>query len=354
MESPSRTLAGLAEQMERSGGLPDGVADGLLRLSSEALRERLVALAATQVAGAAYLAPAAKQRAILDALSGELYHREGEAALVWAASTDDPELTLALLVAAAGEDPHLVKAWMPRLAPEWDPDKQQGWRVMARVFESAATRGSEALLEAERIFTGSAPNTPAGYSEDFDFASYLAATDSETGRKFAVKAWATRDPEAVSGKLAEWVDSDGFRARHGVAAAALEGVASTRGDAEVVSWLDRGLADVPEGKRDEFLLELVTHDTRRELAVALATGLSSAGERMAVAAGGLRFCRNGGAEDYLDALRPAERQGSVALWWRSVPQGMRESNRSMMETALDRMDLPPAERESLMAAMPNE
>lgn len=351
-EPPARTLARLAEGMKHSAGLPDGVADGLLRLSGEELRDRLVALAGIEVAGATYLAPAVKRQAALEALADELFLREGEAALVWAESTGASELTLALLIAAGGEDPHLVKAWMPRLAPGWDPNPPPGWRVLARVFDSAAARGSGALLEAERIFAGDASTTPAGYPEDFDFAGYLAATQSETGRKSAVKAWAAREPEAVSGKLAEWIDSAGFHARDGVAAAALEGVASTHADAEVVAWLDLGLADVPEGKRNDFLRNLVAHDTRKELAVALTAGLSKAGDRAAVAASGLVLCWNGGAEDYLRALHDAmEREKAVTLWWPTVPEGMREANRTAMGRALTLMDLPPAERAALMAAI---
>jgi len=348
---PPRTLAGLVESMRKAGGLPEGVVDDVARLPSDTLRERLVSLAAVEVPGGTFLTPAEKWYAGLDALAEELFHREGEASILWAESTGDPDLTAALLRAAA-DDPSLVKKWMLKLALTWDPDRQEGWRVFRRVAEIATSRGSDSLLEAEALFPQSMPDLPAGYPADFDFAGYLAKTQSDKGRANAVKAWAVRDPHPVAALLVEKAKSGGFDVREVVASAAMEGVAMAGDDASVVKWLEGWTAELPEGTRKDLLSNLVRNETRQDLAVALVAGLSSPEDRMAVAASGLRFSWNEGMDAYVRALPDAtERQGALGRWWQGLPAGMRASQRAKMEQTLDQLDLPPAEKGTLRAQM---
>jgi hypothetical protein len=353
--SDARTLAGLIDAMRKARGLPDGMADAAARLSGEALRGQLLKLAAMEIPGAGSSAPAAKWRAALDALADELFLREGEEAIVWAESTGDPDLTVALLRAAGSVDPHLVKRWMPRLAPTWEPNT--GWRVFTRVFEAAAQRGAEATLEAERLFPDAVPTTPLGYPAEFDFAGYLAKTESRDGRANAIRAMATRDPEAAAGMLLERVKSVGgwMESRDGSASCALDGVAASGSDSAVVAWVESLAESLPADQRGPLLTQLIGPETRRELAKTLVSGLSTAEARMAVVAGGLRASWQGGMEEFIGALpNPEERREAVALWWRQVPGGMREPNRSVMARAIDAMDLPAAEKAALKAEMRGE
>ncbi|RYD62187.1 MAG: hypothetical protein EOP83_15235 [Verrucomicrobiaceae bacterium] len=345
---PPRTLAGLSESIRRSGGLPEGVVEDLERLPSETLRERLVALAAISVPGSVYLTPSQKWYAGLDALAGELFHREGEASLIWAESTGDPDLTAALLRAAA-DDPALVKKWMSKLSPAWDPDRLEYWRVYSRVADIATSRGSEALLEAEALFPQSMPETALKYPEDFDFAGYVAKTQWDKGRSLAVKAWASRDPDAVAALL----KSGSVNIRDGIASSAMDGVAIAADDASVVKWLGEWTSALGKDTREDVLGNLLRQETRQGLGVALVAGLSTPEDRIAVAASGLRHNWSGDSvAPYLEALpNAAERQGAVAQWWNNVPTGMRAGQRTMMEKTFDQMNLPPAEEEQLRARM---
>ncbi|HEY1120990.1 MAG TPA: hypothetical protein VGE67_05300, partial [Haloferula sp.] len=260
---PPRTLAGLAESIRRSGGLPEGVVDDVERLPSDTLRERIVALAAIQVPGSTFLTPSEKWYAGLDALARELFHREGEASLTWAESTGDPDLTAALLRAAA-EDPALVKKWMAKFSPAWDPDRQEYWRVYSRLADIATSRGSEALLEVEALFPQSMAETALKYPEDFDFAGYIAKTQWDKGRSLAVKAWASRDPDAVAALL----KSGSVSIQDGFASLAMDGVAMAGDDASVVKWLDGWASALSEDTRKDVLGDLLRQETRQGLGVA--------------------------------------------------------------------------------------
>jgi hypothetical protein len=349
-----RTLAGLADTMRRSGGLPDGVLEDLGRMSSEALREQLLAMAAMEVPTPSYLAPAVKWRAALEALAAELFHREGEAAIIWAESTGDINLGVAFLSVAASKDPQLVKQWMPKFSLKWDYQRQAVWRIFSRLFDSAASRGSDALLEVETLFPSSTPESSICYAPDFDFAGYVEKTQDDTGRRLAMRNWAARDPDGVSAMLAARARTAGPYPLEGVASGAMEGVALAGDDASVVRWLESWTAGLSEGARQNVLVGLLGQGgTRQNLNLTLVTGLSSAMDRTAVAASAFRLGWNGGSvAPYLRALpSSAERQGAVALWWSHLSPGMRDSQRTMMEKTVDQIDLPPAEAEAIKAVM---
>jgi hypothetical protein len=348
-----RTLAGLADSMRKSGGLPDGVLEDLGRLSSEELREQLMVMAAMEVPGASHLAPAVKWRAALDALAAELFHREGEAAIIWAESTGDINLGVAFLSVAASKDPQLVKQWMPKFSLKWDYQRQAVWRIFSRLFDSAASRGSDALLEVETLFPSSTPESSICYASDFDFAGYVEKTQDDTGRRLAMRTWAARDPDGVSAMLAARARTAGPHPLGGVANAAMEGVALAGDDASVLRWLEGWTAGLSESTRQDVLAGLVGPGTRKNLSVTLVAGLSSTMNRTAVAASALRLGWNGDSvAPYLRALpSSAERQGAVALWWSRVLPGMRDSQRTMMEKTVDQIDLSPAEAQAIKAVM---
>jgi hypothetical protein len=132
----------------------------------------------------------------------------------------------------------------------------------------------------------------------------------------------------------------------------MDGVAMVSDDASVVKWLEGWTAELPEGTRKDLLGNLVRNETRQDLAVALVAGLSSPEDRMSVAASGLRFSWNEGMDAYVCALPDAtERQGALVQWWQGLPAGMRENQRAKMGQALDQLDLPPAEKETLRAQL---
>lgn len=259
----SHDLAALLRwNFKTKGGGLDYTAE-IERLDTSAIRELLAGLTG-QDQQSTYL--------LFEAAAKELFRRDGEKSLEWAAALDPAmgrKLILSrLITAAAGESPALAKPWIDRYQQEFG--KTENFNFAHAAADGAAARSAEELVGLRNILGEGLFAIPGGpFPPGFDYALFLKnfrAGEPET--RAAAQRWAIQDRDAA------WATAKEIAAKDGINGALLLGaihkvVILKEGEEKAARWAVAKLDDIPENARGWALSSLLSES--RDKALTLST-----------------------------------------------------------------------------------
>ncbi|RYD17388.1 MAG: hypothetical protein EOP88_26830, partial [Verrucomicrobiaceae bacterium] len=169
----------------------------------------------------------------------ELYKREGDKALEWAAA-EVPEAQRSavlseLLVAVAKDSPDTMKEWADRYRGQYGDQWAERFNTAAVV--GAIERGAAELLRVRELLgTRTMPFSTPDFPDDFDFHLFITKSKPDFGFQEVVAQWAARDKEAAWNGVKEVIsNNEGSGATY--FGAMFRGVLAMEGDEKASSWL---------------------------------------------------------------------------------------------------------------------
>ncbi|MEK7951573.1 hypothetical protein [Luteolibacter soli] len=198
-------------------------------------------------------------RQVIVMASVELFRRDGEAALEWAASIDgDRELMLAsMLEDAAFDSPDLAKHWIERMSGADQFHKSWAGGVVSRAIAGATSRGADDLLRLRASYgdlLGDIAFAPGPFPPGFEFQKLFTSLGNEIQLTAMVQYWTATDREAAWKSVKESIDSGGkgIRYLNGL----FTGVAALEGSDSATKWLIPRIQALPENIRPEAITTL--------------------------------------------------------------------------------------------------
>jgi hypothetical protein len=179
-------------------------------------------------------------------VAAELYRREGEGCLQWAAMRNYEPSRL-LLLAAVKESPEIAKPWIERYQKAVGREWEKGAFYRAAI-DGASNRGAKDLVKLKDVFgeemwNGVAPIVRV--REDFDFALFYSQFFTLNVRsQLIMSRWARSDPEAawqMVGKLAAITGN----ARTSGLLSFLEGMALGGNEKAAACWFSERAHELP-------------------------------------------------------------------------------------------------------------
>jgi hypothetical protein len=346
-----RTFAALMRQLAHADGIPAAGYRSIERATNRELRELLRTIAAEKVPGRPHEARQVKRRTSLTAAAAELFRREGAACLEWAWKLENPDLSLAVMTAAAGQDPALMKEWIVKFGGHWEPWSASG--AIAAAEREAAMRSVEDLLAVETLFSGSVISDFRGFAEGFDFRSYLKSTRSPSGGETAYRYWAAQDPGAAAEALREGLGANPYHRAGHFLRPAMEGRAEVTNDTEAAGWICGIVEDLTGESRAEAIRGLAGQNSTPAQLQALMQQLPTDDDRVNFAAASLRVCSMESAAPLLEAL-PSQAMQVEALgrWAQGPNSSLRDYGAGRLEEMMDHLELPDDQRDELRAKLP--
>jgi hypothetical protein len=337
-----RTYAALIRQLAHAKGLPAAALRSIESASIQDLREILLEIAVTE--GHPDRPEPEQQLAALMVAAAELFRREGVKALEWAAEAENLDLSLALMTAAAGQDPALMKEWFGKLGPHWEPGFSS--LLIATAEREAALGSAEDLLAVEALFPGSLGSDFRGFAEGFDFLAYLKATRSPHAGEKAYGFWAARDPEAATQAVREVLGVAPETGIGGVVVHAMDGRAKLTGEAEAAGWIGGVVADLSGRTRELAIRGLARHSQSPDLIRQLA----SDGDRATFAATCLQANYHS-LESAMPVLKTLPSQAVQAMAVGRWVDEIRDIEATVLDDVMEGLDLPADQREALRARL---
>lgn len=195
---------------------------------------------------------------VLTAAARELYKREGETSLEWAAAEAPAEQRAAvlseLLEVAAKDSPDLVKAWTDRYRAEFGDEWAKRFSLPAVM--GAVERGAYELLRVRELLSTSVlPGESVSYPEDFDFHLLVTRSPPVWNLYAPVTYWAGLDKEAAWKGVKQVMDS---QKGSGVTfvGCAYRGVLAMEGNEKAAEWIAGKLGEVPAEHRQRAIQSL--------------------------------------------------------------------------------------------------
>lgn len=345
-----RTFATLIRQLVHAEGVPAAGYRRIGKSTNQELREMLVTIAAEKLPGRPYEAGMVKRRATLNAAAAELFRREGEACLEWALELENSDLSLAVMTAAAGKDPAMMKQWLVKFGGHWEPWSASS--AIAAAEREAAMRSAGDLLAVETLFSGSVTSELQGFAGGFDFRTYLKATQSGGGGEKAYRYWAAQDPDAAARALREGLGANPYHRAVNFLRPAMEGRAEVTNDAEAAEWICGIVAGFTGQARAEAVGGLVGRDASSTQSLVLMEHLPSDDDRVNFAAAGLRGLSTESATPLLKALPSQALQVEALGRWAQGPNSaLRDFGAGKLDEMMERLELPDDQRELLRSKL---
>ncbi|RYD20951.1 MAG: hypothetical protein EOP88_13140 [Verrucomicrobiaceae bacterium] len=299
---------------------------------------------------------------VMSAAARELYEREGEKALEWAAAEVPAEqrssVLSTLLTSVAKDSPDLMKAWADRYRGEYGDEWATGFIPAA--VEGAAARGAGELLRVRELLANGVRAVSLArldiYPDDFDFHLLITKSRPDFGFQDTVAYWAARDKEAAWNGVREVMTAnEGDGATY--FGAMFRGVLAMEGDEKAAAWLVGKLGEVPEAGRERALQSLGIYPLGSDAISALVRAFPDTADRVSYASFQLSSFRPGSGVAALRALDSPQLQAEAltaaatraAAHFRPGPQG--EQTRALFNSTMDQLQLDPQAREKVMAVL---
>ncbi len=200
---------------------------------------------------------------VLGLVSEELFRRQGEQAIEWAAELEGglrQRALEAMLVASAKESTEVTARWFERLRKE-SYGNQWGHRIVAAALRAAGERSAEDLIEAIKAY----PMTSdlffiPHYAEGFDFAKMMANVPFGHGAREAFRYWAAKDKEAAWAAMkSQWEQGNkDFTLGLGPM---LGGVVAGEGTDAALAWLAPRLDEIPPELRRDIMGNIIRQNS---------------------------------------------------------------------------------------------
>jgi hypothetical protein len=337
--------------------LPGGVdaREQLERMDNTALRNLMAELSTFAGPGETY-----PMDSLLAAVALELFRREGEKALQWANAPDPADgrgkILLAMITAAATDDPALAKPWFDRYLLEFG--KSRSISITGAAIRGATARGAADLVKLREIF-GEDLQTQIPYGplpDDFDFGLFVKNFSAgEPESRTTMQQWAAKDPDAAWAAVKELSATDADRAAM-YAGAVFTGKAVGGNEKAAIRWLMPKLDELPQESRKHALSDLFADNWGSRVVVAdIMAEIPREEDRIAVADGVLSPGGNGAvATAALRALGSEDAQARTLLksvgHWDDSARSTREFIH-YYSSLMDELKLSPASREKINAAL---
>ena len=265
------------------GGVSE-VVEQLERMDTAAIRSLMVELAG--VRGISGQRDSGALSCSLEAAGREIFRRDGEPALGWAAALDPAQgrqkILAAMIAAAAAESPQLAKSWIDRYLLEFGRIDSG---ILFAASRGATARGAEGLVELKKLYgnmlIGSLPNGPL--PENFNHRLFMENFGpGEPESRTTLQQWAAKDPEAA------WLAVKDYSARHprgsSYFGALFVGMAVGGKEREAIRWLMPKLDELPQESRSSALGGLFSDSWNTRAAVAdIMAEMPREDDRLAVA-----------------------------------------------------------------------
>lgn len=240
-------LAALLQWRQRQNFGSAELSREMERMSKSEL-ENLLADFASRQKEAGQDAPAMSH--VMEMAAKELYGREDEDALKWAAAQGEGRRALLfyMISAAAHEDPGMSLPWLDGFLGEYGSEMLS--TIANEAVKGSTARGAEDLLKlkdlyGERLRGVSLTNGPL--PDDFDFQLFARGMKGDYRLYATMQHWAAKDKDAAWMGLKEGFDEQGRNLQD--LGALFSGVAMMEGDRKAAEWLIPKLDEVPAEQR---------------------------------------------------------------------------------------------------------
>ncbi|RYD49550.1 MAG: hypothetical protein EOP85_01415, partial [Verrucomicrobiaceae bacterium] len=245
---------------------------------------KAAALEAYPLRGSLSTKEAETASAVFSAAVRELWRRDGEKALEWAAAEVPAgmraDVLSELLTEAAVDSPDLVKVWADRFRGEYG-DRWAEQSHLAAVT-GAARRGAEELLRVRALLsTKLLPGNADSYPEDFDFHLLVTGTEPVPYLEEPVTHWAARDKEGSWNGVKHVVESMPGRGTN-LVGHLFRGVMAMEGEEKAAGWLVEKIGEIHPQLRRRALQHLYLAPLGMEATVALVRALPDPADKMNV------------------------------------------------------------------------
>jgi hypothetical protein len=210
-------------------------------------------------------APMAEQTLRRLAIS-ELFRRDAERSLEWAAGVVDADIRRSvlgqLLDLAAHDTPELAKPWIDRFCDQFG---ERPLMFAGPMIMGATERGAEDLVRVWELFKGDFGSYafPQGdFPEGFDFRRLITALPKASGNARAIAYWAALDRDAAWAGVKELIDTQGIGASF--FSSLFAGVTAVEGNREAAKWIVGKLDALPEASRESAIRSLVQQPESRQ------------------------------------------------------------------------------------------
>lgn len=225
---------------------------------------------------------------VLSAAARELYKREGEKALEWAAAEAPAEQRAAvlseLLNAAAKDSPDLVKAWTDRYRGEFGDEWAKRFNLAA-VMGAVERSAYELLRVRELLSTRLLPGESVSYPEDFDFHLLVTRSPPVWNLYAPVTYWAGVNKEAAWKGVKQVMDSNPGSGI-GFVGCTYRGVLAIEGNEKAAEWIATKLGEVPAEHRQRAIQALGSYPPLGpEASAALVRAIPDTADRVFFASG---------------------------------------------------------------------
>jgi hypothetical protein len=295
----------------------------------------------------------------------ELFRRQGERSLEWAAGVADATIRRSvlgqLLGLAAHDTPELAKPWIDRFCEQYGENRAL-W-FASPVIIGATGRGAEDLVRVWELFKGDFGSYafPQGdFPEDFDFRRFITALPNASGNPRAIAYWAALDRDAAWAGVKELIDTQGIGASF--FSSLFVGVTAVEGNREAAKWIAGKLDDLPDALRENAIRSLVQQPESRhaETVQILMAELTKESDRVTLASQMVSpYLNSAEGSVALEALgSQAARVAAVtavAKTFRRTAQDATDPNsakvRDFLEATMQQFQFTPAAREQVAAAL---
>jgi hypothetical protein len=295
----------------------------------------------------------------------ELFRREGERSLEWAAGLADATIRRSVLGQfvglAAHDTPELAKPWIDRFCEQYGENRAL-W-FASPVIIGATGRGAEDLVRVWELFKGDFGSYafPQGdFPEGFDFRRLITALPNAPGNPRAIAYWAALDRDAAWAGVKELIDTQGIGASF--FSSLFVGVTAVEGNREAAKWIVGKLDALPEASRESAIRSLVQQPESRqaETVQILMAELTKESDRVTLASQMVSpFLNVAEGTVALEALgSQAARVAAVtvvAKTYRRTAQDTTDPNsarvRNFLEATMQQFQFTPAAREQVAAVL---
>ena len=197
---------------------------------------------------------------IIAAAGAELFNREGESAVRWAAdrplSDERKTIVSAVMDAAASKSPVAAKPWIDELRVDYG--SLWGQDLIRLSLEGSASRSADEMVEVLKLYQGESSNlfySFGPFADDFDFHRLVTEMPALDGTRSAFKTWAAKDRDAAWAGMVELVDH-GEREGPWFARRLLEGISGIEGLEKAGEWIFGKLDGLPAAQRAQVVENL--------------------------------------------------------------------------------------------------
>ncbi|RYD20556.1 MAG: hypothetical protein EOP88_14605 [Verrucomicrobiaceae bacterium] len=294
--------------------------------------------------------------AVYSAAVKELYRRDGEDALEWAASDLPtglrPGILSDLMKQMAVDSPDLMKTWADRFRGEYGERWAKQCDLSAVI--GAAGRGAAELLRVrELLSTVALPNSASSYPADFDFQLLVTGSAPVWTLEEPVSYWAARDKEDSWEGVKHVVESMPGKGTN-LVGHVFNGVRAMEGEEKAAGWMVGKLGELHPQLRRRAIQQLFLAEVGTEGTVALIRGFPDPADKMALVSSQLRSFLPSSSVAALKALESPQLQAEVLMDSVAATGGTgpaAERNRAFFISTMAQLQLDPQARQRIMEAL---